>query len=150
MSFACLLALAAGLMALGGCSNFRMYDSPTASVLGVKLVKQTDQAARVEVTVALENPNDVPLPLIKSSYTVEVAGQSYSATDVPARTLPARGRQEVTIPAVVAVSGGAARGSSYRVDGSVTYEPPGEIRKLMTDSYIPLPSVGFAQSGQLD
>ncbi|MCX5660035.1 MAG: LEA type 2 family protein [Planctomycetota bacterium] len=147
-----LVALTA-LTLLGGCSNFRTYDSPTASVVGVKLVKQTEQASRVEVTVALENPNDVPLPLTKSDYTVELGGRSYSATDVPARTIPAHGRQEVMIPAVVTTAGGGGSGgpgSSYRVDGSITYEPPGEIRKLLTDSYIPLPSVSFTRSGQLD
>lgn len=140
--------LALGLMLLGGCSNFRTFDTPRASVVGVKQIKQTDQGTRIEVTVALENPNDVPLPLVRSDYTVELGGRSYTGRDVPARTLPANGKQQVVLPAVV--TAGEGGGTGYVVRGSVTYEPPGEIRKLLTDSHIPLPSVSFEQAGQLE
>lgn len=134
------------VFALGstGCTN--NLASPVARVSDVRVVQQTDQGSRVEVDVELTNPNSTPLPLVRSSYTVSAgAGQAYHSTERLNRTLPGKGKQVVTLPAVFT----GAVGGSYNVSGGVTYEPPGEMRKLLTESYYPLPSVGFSGSGSM-
>ena len=98
----------------------------------------------MRVTVELQNPNNVPLPLRRAQYTVEVAGaEPFSFRDQPARTLPASGRQTVELAAVFP---GDATGATCHVSGWITYEPPGEIRKLLTESGIPLPNADFSST----
>jgi LEA14-like dessication related protein len=135
------------VFALGFAGCAANLASPVARVSDVRVVQQTDQGSRVEVDVELTNPNKTPLPLVKSSYTVSIAGGTpYHAEERLYRTLPGGGKQVVTLPAVFT----AAPGGAYHVTGSVAYEPPGEMRKLMTESYYPLPSVGFSASGSVE
>ncbi len=138
------------LLVAGGCTATSGLQDPVAHVVAVKLVEQTQQGARVEVTVTLDNFNNIPLPLTESHYTVSVTGGGvYSANDLPDRTLPASGHQEIIIPAVFATTQ-KLDGADYAVHGSVAYRPPGEIRKLLTDSWIPLPTASFSSSGKLE
>ncbi|MCE9590511.1 MAG: hypothetical protein K8S99_08310 [Planctomycetes bacterium] len=148
------LLLAVLMLAGAGCQKNKTkaekedVHDPTIRLLSARLAAATDHGARIEVLVELENPNRVALPLIESQYTLTVGGSpSLHGEDCPNRTLPAGGKQIVMIP--VAVPAAVAAGAAYSVEGSVSYEPPGEMRRLFTESKIPLPSVGFSGSGNL-
>ena len=138
-----------GVAALSvGCSGLQ---TPTAEVTSVRLVEQTPDGASFLVTVAVVNPNQTALPLRKSNYTLTVPGLGeYSSSDLPNRTIPSGGVQVVTIPAAIAGKVGNLRGKTCTIEGSIDYEPPGEIRRLMTDSYIPLPTVDFKRTGPIE
>jgi hypothetical protein len=130
-----------------GCNGLTNISTPKAHVTGVKIIDRSDTATRADITVQLINPNRTPLPLIKSHYTLNIEGaEPFSYTDRLNRTLPASGSQEITLPAVFI---GKPTGN-YKVDGTVTYQPPGEIRKLMTDSGIPLPFTFFDGEGKVE
>lgn len=140
-----LIAVAASL---GGCAT---VETPTIEVVNVRVAEQTGEAARIEALVELTNPNDTPLPLTSASYTLSVGSAgSVSLDDFPNRTLPALGKQTVLLPASVRTNGANLKGAAYTVSGSVTYEPPGEMRKILTESGIPLPWVDFSKSGSVE
>jgi len=42
-----------------------------------------------------------------------------------------------------------AVGQQYTASGSVAYVPPGEVRELLTDYKVPLPTTGFSGKGTL-
>lgn len=132
--------------ALGGCSGLQ---SPRASVGEAIVTEATSEGARIEMPLVLQNPNRTPLPIRETQYTIEVDGQTFEFADRSAATMPAQGVQTVQMPAAFATPAGSLDGRSYVVRGRVTYEPPGEVRKVLTDSGIPLPSVGFESSGVL-
>ena len=147
------LMMLTATLCLSGCKVFLALEKPIARVQSVTLDEQTEHGSRVLVTVELANPNDVALPLVDAQYTLLLAPGSrvVSFRDAPNRTLPSKGRQVITLPAALPVSGGGnLRGASYRVAGSINYEPPGEIRELLTEAGIPLPSSEFFGSGTLD
>jgi len=127
-------------------------SKPQVQVDAVKVVDQTDQGARIEIAVTLTNTAKVALPLVDASYTVSIDGQKpVTFSNRPNRTVPVGGTQIVMLPLVVAVSGdGPLAGRSVAVAGSIVYEPPGEIRQLMTDSNVPLPSASFRYRGELE
>ena len=137
-----------GLLLMVGCS----VSSPTARVVAVEPAEITDQGARVLVTIELENPNDVELPLPWTRYRVTLDGaKPFSLGTPPAAALPPNGVQRVTLPAAFAFDEDQSLvGRGYAVSGSMTYTPPGEFRKLMTEYGVPLPKVHFADSGSLD
>ena len=139
------------LLPLSACSIPRLPATPTATVRNVSLVKQTDQGAKIEAVVLLSNPNATPLPLVEYRYSLKVdGGGSFEGADQVHRTLPASARQAVHLPAAFATEGMDLRGASYTIDGSISYRPPGQLRKLMTESKIPLPCVHFQANGQLE
>lgn len=143
-------ALAAAALMLTGCSTPNV-QSPTASVRQVRLVEQTAEGAKVEVTVVLKNPNGVPLPLSGSHYRIDVAGTpSLSLTDRANKTLPARGAQTLVFPAAIKADKPNLVGAAYSVDGSISYEPPGELRRMFTESGVPLPKVAFGGTGKVE
>lgn len=141
-------ALLLVVMLSAGCAGLQR---PTAQVAGVSAAERTPHGVRVEFTVALENPNDTPLPIRETRYTVDLeqAGD-FTFTDKTAATIPANGVQTLTLPAAFALPGeDGAVGRGYRITGTAVYEPPGELRRLLTESHIPLPSADFSASGTL-
>jgi LEA14-like dessication related protein len=145
------------LTAMVGCrlaDRFKIESVPTpvAKVLSVRLVERGAEGVRIEITVKLTNPGELALPLVGANYTVKVADQKRVAfTSQPNRTLPAGGSQTVVLPAALAVSGRAVRGgAAVSVKGSIVYEPPGEIRLLLTESKVPLPMSSFQHRGRLE
>lgn len=135
-----------------GCSirppRYHFVSTPRAEVTSLAVTSVSEQGARVEAVVALENPNDLPLPLRVSDYTLSIDGVGQTTmVDLPPVTLPARGRQTFKLPIAVATDGAALDGQAYRFQGTVTYEPPGEIRRVLTDSGLPLPRTGFSSEG---
>jgi hypothetical protein len=145
----------------GGCAAGGGLAEPTARVVGVVLASQTHEGARLETVIELENPNRTPVPLVEAEYTVSLQGVgSYTAREWLHRTIPAAagpgdggspGRQVVRLPVAIANTGwGDLAGAAYEVEGSVSYRPAGEIRQLLTEMRVPLPSVGFEGSGRVE
>ena len=137
---------ALGLFAalLGGCSSDRSalavwVGSPKTEVEALELLAASPAATTGRLIVKLTNPNDVPLPLPLARYSVTLGGVTYATDTVPNATVPANGEQRIILPVVFE----GPAGSAYSASGSITYVPPGEIRNLLTDLGIPLPSVTF-------
>lgn len=142
LGIVCLSAL------LGGCStNLRQV---TARVDAVSIDEQTEQGVRLLVTIVTENPNNVQLPIVRAKYKIELAGaEPFEFTDLPKATLPGNGTQTITLPAAFSLQGGDASGRQLEINGHLIYEPPGEIRKLLTEYGVPLPSAEFKTKGTL-
>lgn len=149
-----LALLTAVLLTSSACSvrmpRYYRVTRPGAEVKSLAVTEVTDEGARVEVTVELTNPNDLALPLRVARYTlrIESLGQT-SLTDLPPVTIPAKGSRLMVLPASLPFEGGELSGQAYSFDGTVTFEPPGEVRRVMTESGIPLPSTPFRGEGTL-
>ncbi|MEM6855929.1 MAG: hypothetical protein AAF593_16105 [Planctomycetota bacterium] len=141
-----LLVLSLGLT---GCISGR---PPAVEVAGAEVVEATEEAARVELSLMLRNPNAVALPLPEASYSVAVSGVgSYASVELPARVLPPNGEQSVRLPAVIALETvDDLRGRAWRASGNVTYRPENAVRRFLTESGVPLPVVLFSGEGTLD
>lgn len=146
------------LLAIAGCHNTEKIVTPSAQVLGVTLVEQTKYGARLDIIVGLANPNFTALPLVESDYAITIDGVgSYKFSDRPHRTLPAGlesggsrlGLQKLRLPVAIDYEGGDLSGTAFKVHGAVFYEPPGEVRKLLTESNIALPKAEFLGTGQV-
>ena len=142
--------------AMGGCQDtgekrhfFDLVDAPKVSVEKVELLDESDQGVRVAVTVKMTNSNDVPLPMTIANYSVHLSGMGeYRGDQRPQATIPAKGEQRFVLTAAMAKSPGQTP-ATYRAGGNIEYRPPGEFRMLLTESGVPLPTVSFADSGDL-
>lgn len=141
-------------MGVTGCKVYRQFTTPslkpvTVAKVDVTLVKQSDEAAKFDVTLTLENPNSTPLPMKYTDLSLDVAGYGNGHTEYMLhRTVPANGTQTVTVPMVIVTQQKVVAGTAYATKGTVTYVPPGEFRKLMTESNVPLPTAVFDSKGQ--
>lgn len=151
------ISLLIAMVTFGGCAS--SIVSPTAEVKSISLVDQSAEGARVQVTVELKSDNAVPLPLVECGYSVTLDGiGTFSFVDKPNKAIPAKrtdinggpASQVITLIAVFATAGREVKGTACRVSGSIVYEPPGEVRKVMTESNVPLPSVGFSGEGTIE
>lgn len=141
----------AGCRVRDGIRRVRDMQSPLVEVVAVRVAERTSEGARLEVHVRLDNPNAEILPLMAASYRVSVDGVSAaSASNKPNRTLPASGSQMLILPIALATDAGIASGTPVRTSGSITYNPPGEIRMLMTESKVPLPVATFSYEGVIE
>lgn len=138
-------------LSLSGCLGVGA-QRPADEVVSTRVTQQTEHGARVLVQVAIDNPNDFVLPLREAHYTVRVAGlEPFVFTDVvPDRALPPNSRQILELPAAFATDGQPIQGKTYNITGRVTYEPPGELRAIMSESGLPLPSIHFSGEGVLE
>lgn len=138
-----------------GCKAYDAFKEPAlrpikVETADVKLVKQSDETAQFQVTLTISNPNDTALPLIESNLALSVTGHGTASTNyLLHRTAPANLVQTVTVPVVIVTHEQVTTGTSYSTKGTITYQPPGEIRKLLTDSKVPLPSATFNLQGQM-
>ncbi|MHB1157873.1 MAG: hypothetical protein ACYC26_13680 [Phycisphaerales bacterium] len=133
---------------LTGCGDKLLVATPTVTLDGVEIVDRTPEGARALIHLTLTNDGDVPLPLTDANYSLTLANATYSGGTNPNATLPAKGSQSITLPAAVAGSpADVPNGCSYTLSGSLHYEPPGQIRQVLTDIGVPLPSVGFNGNG---
>jgi LEA14-like dessication related protein len=122
---------------------------PEVVVTGVRMDEVTDGGARVLFDLLVVNPNDEELPMPTVSYRVDVVGAgSFELTDRPYASLPRNGQTTFTLAA--AVSGVNLPGKRVTIDGEVVFEPQGELRKLLYDNYVPLPSSDFSGEGVLE
>ena len=124
-------------------------DLKSIQSVEVKLVEQSDEAARFDVTITIANPNTTPLPLGVATVDLEVQDHGKASTRyLLHRTVPANAEQTATVPVVIVTKTPVSAGTQYGSRGTVSYQPPGEFRKIMTDSKVPLPTVTFNTTGQ--
>ncbi len=144
------------VFALGCHGGLEQVVPPRATVVGVELIEQTRDGARVEVVIGVGNPNRAALPLAWSRYTLAVDGVGeFTFSDDPNRTVPAGqnkganslGWQKVRLPLAFATNGASLRGARFDVRGDLHYQPPGEIRKILINTKTDLPSVRFDGQG---
>lgn len=143
-----------GCGALGG--------KPSARVVDAALVEQTDEGSRIEFVVELDNPRAENYPLASVWYAIDVedAG-TFRFTEYPIEALPGRGssvgsadgeampgRQRLRLAGALPATGLAGR--RWTVTGAVAYKPGGEIREILTDSGVPLPTAPFRGEGTLE
>ena len=139
------------ILSLTGCGVPEMFriEDPSARVGSVSVTGSSEHGEQVTVYVKVRNPNAAPLPLLSAHYTLIVAGETVTFEDEVHRTLPSEGMQTVPLPVALASPGRTLAGRSFDLRGSITYKPPGQFRKLLTESRIPLPAISFAGSGQI-
>lgn len=132
--------------------------APSAKVVAIAVVDQSAEGVRIQATIELKSDNTYPLPLVKCDYSVTLAGVGvFTFSERPNRAIPAKrtdinagpAKQIVTLIAAFATQADV-KGRSCTVGGSVTYEPPGEIRRIMTETAVPLPSVTFSGTATLE
>lgn len=145
----CLIAVLAG--SLAGCrADGEALQQPVSSVSDVWIEDQTPRGVRLMIRVDVENPNDIPLPVTKADYALTVKDLgTFEFADQPPVALPPRGKQTIELAAAFGDGERPVAGHAYKVSGDVTYEPPGEIRKLLTEYRVPLPSTPFSKRGHL-
>ncbi len=151
------IVIALVLVILAGCQStgekrrfLDLVDTPTATVEKVEVLDQSTEAVRVAITIRMANKNDVPLPLTIARYSVTLPGVGkYQGDQRPQATIPAESEQTFVLTAAIPTGGEVLSTDEWRANGSVEYEPPGEIRMLMTESGVPLPTSGFRGSGEL-
>ncbi|MEX0744403.1 MAG: LEA type 2 family protein [Phycisphaeraceae bacterium] len=133
-----------GLLAcVGGCQT---VAAPEAEVQSVAVTQQTDDGARVEVLLSVHNPNDFALPVRSAGYTVRLAETSrFAFTDEPAVTLPPNASQVLVLAAGFAADDAIADAAGVRVTGHLRYQPPGDLRELLTEYHFPLPHIRFGE-----
>ena len=140
------------ILTLGAaCTGCLSALPPSVRVTDARAVEVSDEGARLEVTLELDNPNAVPLPLPEASYRVAVDGVgSYAFEALPVRVIPPNGTQTVVLPAAIAFpagSGGGVAGRRWRIRGDMTYRPENGVRRFLTESGVPLPFVAFGGRG---
>lgn len=142
-----LLLLASGAAGLTGCEKLSLtptlYDTPDAAVAAVELVEVSPQGASARIVIDLTNTNDEPMPLKLARYRLSLGGASYAGNTRANVTVPADGGVTLTLTGAVA----GAPGDTYDVSGAIEYQPPGEIRELLTDFNYPLPTINFRGTG---
>lgn len=141
---ACLLFLV-GLFV--GCTGVGIQH-PEVTVTNLRLDDATAGGGRVLFDLLVLNPNDEELPMPTVSYRVDVIGGGrFELSDRPYAALPKNGQTVVTLAA--AVNGASLPGKRVKIDGEVIFQPKGELRQLLYDNYLPLPSVPFSSEGVL-
>lgn len=143
-----------------GCQVDLPVTAPTATVRRVLLTQRTAEGVRLEVDLELANTNTVPLGVVSGRYALQLEGiGGYEGHETLHYTIPKppdaagahqAGYQHVRLPLAFPFGPGQVVDTPYEVHGWVTYEPPGEIRQLLTESGVPLPSVPFSGSGQIE
>lgn len=137
------LALALAVAGVAGCVR-----DPRVRVTDVSLARQSPEGGRVEVILTLENPNDVPLPLVNAKYSVSLVGtETFAVKENLNLTLPAGGTQTVKLTA--AFPGQPLQGRPFTVSGRIAYRPPATLLERLLEENLPLPKAGFHRSGKL-
>lgn len=143
--------LAAIIAVLPSCSS---YAPPTLAVADVRLGEQTSEGMVIDFTLDADNSNAEALPLQSVRYTLYLNGEAvFTGYRSPEATLRRFGTQQISIPAVVALGSQRSRPTGraeYRLEGTLEYLTPGEISRVLYDSEIQRPTVGFDQQGQID
>lgn len=101
--------------------------SPSADVLAVRVVDQTEQGGRVLLYVDVTNPNDYPMPTPTANYHLDVDGVGKFDFNgvVPLASMPAQGSQTYVFPAAFDTASPLV-GRRFNASGDIKYHPPGE------------------------
>ncbi|MEM6552247.1 MAG: hypothetical protein AAF750_08985 [Planctomycetota bacterium] len=120
---------------------------PSATVTGAYVTATGPDAASVNIVLALENPQAVELPVRFGDLRLRTgAGTTPTIETRPHVTMPPKGIATVTLQGVAKHNGQGLVGQPLTVTGSLTYEPPGELRQMLTDTGFPLPDIGFSST----
>ena len=154
MALRCLRSAAliiATIVPATGCSI--VYRPPSIAVMEATVTERTDEALRLDIELALSNPNDEPLELREFVYEVSLDGESvYTGRRAAEATLSARSEKRIALPAVIRFDGlktvpGAA---GWSVRGSVLYLTPTVLAEILLDADLYEPRAGFQGDGQAD
>ena len=141
------------LVLIAGCRQVEPLDAryvtpPRLNVQGVEIVEAGPGGVRLLIRIEAVNGSDEQIPLIDARYRVSVdGGGRYTFESTVHRTLPPRSSSVFTLPAAVPLTSAAA--ARCEVRGSVVYNPPGGLRRLLTESSVPLPSSALSYEGAL-
>ncbi|MEM6394140.1 MAG: hypothetical protein AAF797_15340 [Planctomycetota bacterium] len=120
---------------------------PSAEVVGAYVTATGPNAASLDIILALENPQGVELPVRFGDLRLRTdAGRTPTIETRPFVTMPPAGVATVTLQGVAKHNGQGLVGQPVTVSGSLTYEPPGELRQMLTDTNFPLPAIGFSKT----
>lgn len=87
-----------------GCANLAstVLKEPEVAVSGFRIISANLMSQRFGVMLEVGNPNPVPLPVSRLSYSVDLAGREFmvGATDKPFR-VPANGKETFEVEVVL-------------------------------------------------
>ena len=143
-----LLPLAALCVLAVGCANLTL-ERPSASVRGMKLANIDAQGFTMDFDVAIDNPNEIALPLDVAEYKLALADTTIAEGKLnPDTTVPARGSSRVRVPLtltydnLLAAQRAIVRGGgnvSYALDAGLSFKTG---RSLLGDLRVPLKHKG--------
>ncbi len=120
-----------GALVLAGCTTPH-FETPRLAVVGVQVVSTTLWEQRLKVTLSVQNPNDVALPVKGIEYTMEVAGQQFASGAADASfVVPALGETQFDTTVTTNMAGALlkllgrdpntlAAGVDYRLAGKIS------------------------------
>ena len=124
-------------------------DRPEVQVTSIRLDETSSGGGRILFDLLVNNPNDEALPMPTVSYKVDVVGAgSFRFTDRPYAAVPSEGVVRFTMAS--AVRGVNLQGKRVDVDGTILFEPTGELRRIFYDNNYPLPRSSFSGRGVLE
>lgn len=142
--------IAAALLTLQGCAALKtQIQTPQLSLSQVQMLESTLLEQRYRLTVRVQNPNAVSLPIKGMNYAVKFAGVDFASGVTPmAFRVPARGEHNVDIDVTTNLLRSAQQLMTYLRDrpDTLDYELTGEIQ-------VDLPFVGavpFSRTGSVD
>lgn len=144
------LWLAALSLALTGCAAFtRDLEPPGVNLTAVELAEMGLRSQRFRLTLELDNPNTVALPVRRLDYDVLLAGHPLAnGYSEQAFRVPAGGREQVTLLVSTDLLSSADRlwALFQRGDRTVDYDVSGRVRLDL-----PLaPSLRFTDRGEVE
>lgn len=140
------------LATLGGCMTLQ---DPRVTVRSASEAERTDEAIVLDVAVEIENPNAEPLDLREVEYLLSLDGKAvFRARRAGGAAVSPHGTRTLTIPAVIplaAVEREDADGpaATWRLQGTILYLPPGEIREIFFDAGLYRPRTGLRGEGPM-
>jgi len=124
-------------------------DRPDVEVTSIRLDDTSAGGGRILFDLLVTNPNDEELPIPTVSYEVDVVGAgSFEFTDRAYAAVPRNGTVRLTLAS--AVTGVNLQGKAVEVDGTMIFEPEGELRRVFYDNQYPLPRSSFESRGALE
>lgn len=116
----------------------------------VTLLEQGADGARFSVAVTLTNTNKFDMVMPLAGCTLHIDGfEPYEFESIPPAALIADDTQTIVLYAAVATNGADAQGRPFRVSGYFKYRPPGEIKAVIHEIGMPLPSANFKTQGRV-
>ncbi len=148
-----LIVLALFVLALGACSSVnalrQIVDPPKVSLADVKLVSAGLLEQRYRLSLRVQNPNGVAIPVSGLDYRVELGGSEFArGVSASSFSLPANGEDLVEIDVSTNLLDSARQVYALIKSGdkSVDYNLSGNVK-------VDLPfvnSLPFSRSGQVD
>jgi len=125
--------MAAGVV---GCATMsEPLEPPAISLVALELIDSSLTRQQFRLTLDLDNPNAIPVPIRTMSYEVKLLGEAFASGGVNTPfTLPANGREtvkvDVAMDTIATLGGltralrGAASAIDYEVQGTLQVDLP--------------------------